>query len=189
MKRILLLGHTDLRVFLKVRSSFVWLFVVPILFMGFMGYAFRGPRDPSNLRPTVLVDNRDTNYLSAVFVKELGTHGLRVFDPSTKDDVSQQITIPSDFTARVLAGEQAKVGFYKKEDTDPGSAAMVELRLVRALIGINSHLLLASSESGGISAARFKPSRALRRLCAWTLGLPGANRSRPGSTLPCPATW
>jgi ABC-2 type transport system permease protein len=109
----------------------------------------RGPGQPGNLRPTVQVDNRDTNYLAAVFVEELGSQGMRVLGPSSTEEAPQKIRIPEDLTARVLAGKQAKVQFSRKDNTISGEGAMVELRLVRALIGVNSHLLIAGAAGNG----------------------------------------
>ncbi len=144
MKQILLIGHNDLRVFLRAKASYIWLFVMPVVFIGFMGFAVRGPGDPSNPRPTVLVDNRDTNFLGTVLADELGTHGLRV----VHEDAPQIIRLPEDFSERILSGKQAKVEFSRKENEVTGEGAMVELRLVRALIGMNSALLVASSHGG-----------------------------------------
>ena len=149
MRTVLLIGLNDLSVFLRVKASFIWLFVVPLVFIGFMGFAMRGPGQPGNLRPTVRVENRDTNYLAAVFIQELGSQGMSVLGPDSTQDAPQKIIIPADFTARVLAGEQAKVQFTRKDNTVTGEGAMVELRLVRALIGINSHLLLAGAAGNG----------------------------------------
>ena len=149
MRAVLLIGINDLRIFLRAKASFIWLFVVPLVFIGFMGLAMRGPGQPGNLRPTVQVDNRDTNYLAAVFVEELGSQGMRVLGPASTEEAAQKILIPADFTAHVLAGEQAKVQFSRKDNGISAEGAMVELRLVRALIGINSHLLLAGTASDG----------------------------------------
>ena len=145
MKQILLIGHTDLRVFLRAKASYIWLFVVPVVFIGFMGFAVRGPGDPSNARPTVLVDNRDTNFLAVIFTDELGTQGLRVLHPGSSEEAPQRNHVPEDFSERILSGEQAKVELSKKESEVTGEGAMVELRLVRALIGMNSALLVASA--------------------------------------------
>ena len=146
MKQIFIIGHNDLRVFLRRKASYVWLFVTPVIFIGFMGYAVRGPGDPANVRPTVLVDNRDTNFLASVFTSELGTQGMRAVNPGSGEEAPQGIRVPADFTQRILSGKQAKVEFFKKENELSGEGAMIELRLVRALIAMNSHLLVASSK-------------------------------------------
>ena len=72
MKQICDIGHTDLRLFLKRKSAYVWLFAMPLAFVYFMGFANRGPGVPSNRKPPVLVENQDTNFLGQVFLDELG---------------------------------------------------------------------------------------------------------------------
>jgi ABC-type multidrug transport system permease subunit len=61
------------------------------------------------------------------------------------------IRIPPDFTARVLSGKQAKVEFSKKENSLSAESAMIELRLARALIRMNSHLLTAMTRGASLS--------------------------------------
>ena len=67
MKRILDIGHTDLRLFFKHKSAYVWLFVMPLLFVYFMGFGNRGPGKAYNRTPPVLVENADTNFLAGSF--------------------------------------------------------------------------------------------------------------------------
>jgi hypothetical protein len=66
MKHILDIGHTDLRLFFKHKTAYVWLFVVPLAFVYFMGFAARGPGRPYNRTPPVLIENNDTNFLGQI---------------------------------------------------------------------------------------------------------------------------
>jgi ABC-2 type transport system permease protein len=149
MKTALLIGHNDLRLFLRNRASFVWLFVVPVAFVYFMGFANRGPGSPGNPRPSVLVENRDAGFLGGVLLDELGAQGLNVLSPTNAADAKRGVRIPADFTTNVLAGQQGKVGFFEVEGGGDAAAALVEIRLVRALIAVNSHLLEQAAASTG----------------------------------------
>lgn len=148
MKRLRLIGHNDLRLFLRSKVSYIWLFAMPLVFVYFMGYANRGPGAPSNPRPAVLVENQDTNFLAAVLLDELGTQGMRTVGPDQAAEAQRGIRIPPDFTRRVLEGQPAKVEFFQREGSPSGEAAMIELRLVRALVAINSHVLAAATATG-----------------------------------------
>ncbi|MBI5383409.1 MAG: ABC transporter permease [Verrucomicrobia bacterium] len=141
MKPALLIGHNDLRLFLRNRSSFIWLFVLPLAMMYFMGFAVRGPGDPSNPRPSVLVENLDTNFLGRVFLSELGAQGLKLVAPTNRAEAQRGLRLPADFTQRVLSGQQSKVEFFTVPGSGDEAAAMIELRLVRALVAVNSHLV------------------------------------------------
>ena len=148
MKNALLIGHNELRLFLKSKTSYIWLFAVPLAFVYFMGFANRGSGDPANPRPAVRIDNQDTHFLSQVFLDELDAQGMRRVDDAHRNEAERGIRIPPDFTARVLNREQCKVEFFQLEGSGAPEAAMIELRLVRALIAINSHLLEAASRAG-----------------------------------------
>ena len=147
MRRILDIGHNDLRLFLKSKSAYIWLFAVPLAFVYFMGFANRGPGDPYNRKPPVLVENNDTNFLGRVFLDELGTQGMWLLDPTNRESAARTIRIPGDFTTRVLSGEQCKVGFLNRDGAAEADAAIIEVRLVRALIAMNSHLLEAAAQT------------------------------------------
>lgn len=147
MKRILDIGHNDLRLFLKSKSAYIWLFAVPLAFVYFMGFANRGPGNPYNRKPPVLVENNDTNFLGRVFLDELGTQGMWLLSPTNRESAARTIRIPEDFTRRVLNGEQIKVGFLNREGSAEADAAIIEVRLVRALVAMNSHLLEAATQT------------------------------------------
>ena len=63
MKHLFDIGLTDLRLFLKRKSAYVWLFVVPLGFVYLMGSANMGPGDPYNRTPPVRIENEDSNFL------------------------------------------------------------------------------------------------------------------------------
>jgi ABC-type multidrug transport system permease subunit len=150
VKHILDIGHNDLRLFLKRKSAYIWLFVVPLLFMYFFGAAMKGPGDPYNRRPRVLIENADTNFLGRALLDELGETLKRV-KPEDAKDAAAIIRIPADFTTKVLAQEQTKVQLAKGKNTDePADPTIIEFRLVRALIALNGHMLEAVGTTNGI---------------------------------------
>ena len=149
MNLVLALGHNDLRLFLRNRASFAWLFVMPLVFVYFMGFANRGPGSPSNPRPTVVVENADTGFLGGSFLEILGDQGLNVVEPARAGNAKRGIRIPAGFTDAVLAGKQAKLEFEKVLGSDVAAAALVEIRVLRAVIALDSHLLEHATGSGG----------------------------------------
>ena len=145
MKRILDIGHTDLRLFLKHKSAYVWLFVMPLAFVYFMGFANHGPGKPYNRTPPVLVENADTNFLGRIFLDELSSQNMWLLDPTNRETAARVIRIPADFTSRVLRQQQSKVQFLRHDASEEADAALIEVRLVRALIAMNGHLLEAAT--------------------------------------------
>lgn len=141
MRRALDIGHTSARLFLRNKTAYVWLFLMPIGFMYFMGFANRGPGSPSNRVPTVRVENLDLQALGRVFLDELGAQGLRILPPTEGNPADRSLRIPQDFTARIVQRQPARIQFLHREGSDAGDAALVELRVWRALIAINAHLV------------------------------------------------
>jgi len=159
MKRILNIGHTDLRLFLKHKSAYVWLFVVPLAFVYFMGFANRGPGNPFNRTPPVLVENADTNFLSRIFLDELSAENMWLLDPTNREAAVRVIRIPADLTANAQQLKPTKLQFLKRDDAGEADAALIEIRLIRGLIALNGHLLEAATQtnySGGITEAHLR---------------------------------
>jgi ABC-type multidrug transport system permease subunit len=162
MNAALVIGHNDLRVFLRTRLAWVWLFIVPLAFVYFMGFANRAPGDPANPRPPVQVENHDSGLLSRVLLEELGAQGMQVVDPA-RGGATRGLRIPPDFTARVLRHEPARVEFFQVEGSGAGEAALIELRLVRTIIALNSHLIelvTSRGEAALTNAAAWEAVRA-----------------------------
>jgi ABC-type multidrug transport system permease subunit len=147
MKRILDIGHTDLRLFLKHKSAYVWLFVVPLAFVYFMGFANRGGNKPYNRTPPVLIENADTNFLGRIFLDELNAQNMWLLSPTNKEPAARIIRIPPGFTGNALQFKQTKLKFLKGEDSGEADNALIEVRLVRALIAMNGHLLEAATQT------------------------------------------
>jgi ABC-type multidrug transport system permease subunit len=159
MKRILDIGHTDLRLFLKHKSAYVWLFVIPLAFVYFMGFGNRGPGDPANRKPPVLVDNQDTRFLGRVFLDELGAQGMWLLSPTNREPAARGIRIPAEFTDNALQQKQTRLEFFKREGSAEADAAIIEVRLVRALIAINGHILEAVTDTntpGTVTEAKLR---------------------------------
>jgi ABC-2 type transport system permease protein len=162
MRRILDIGHNDLRLFFKSKTAYVWLFLIPTAFVYFLGFAARGPGDPSNRNPPVLIDNKDTNFLSRALLEEMNAEGLWVVDPTNAGKAARELHIPADFTERTLRGQKTRLLFLRREGAGEADGAMLELRLTRALIGLNGHLLEAAGKDGAAASLTEKSLREIR---------------------------
>ncbi|HZL44567.1 MAG TPA: ABC transporter permease [Verrucomicrobiae bacterium] len=152
MKRILDIGHTEARLFLKHKSAYIWLFFVPMAFVYFMGFANRGPGDPYNHKAPVLIENADTNYLGRIFLDELSAQNMWLLSPTNRETAARVIRIPAEFTDNALHLKPTKLQFLQRGDSGEADAALIEVRLVRALIAMNGHLLEAAAETNTLEA-------------------------------------
>jgi ABC-type multidrug transport system permease subunit len=162
MRRILAIGHTDFRVFFKSKTAYIWLFVIPTAVIYFLGTAIHGPGDPQNRQPPVLIDNQDTNFLSRALLEEMNAQGMWVVDATNAQKAARELRIPADFTGRALRGEKTRLKFIRREGAGEADGAMLELRLTRALIGLNGHILEAVSREGTIAALTEERLREIR---------------------------
>lgn len=162
MKRVFLIGHNELRLFLKNRTAYVWLFLMPLAFVFFMSFAVKEGGRPGNRVPPVLIENLDTGFLSALFIEEMAAQGLWRVDPSKGETAERGIRFPADFTSRILAGQRAKVEFSTIAGSSSADAAIIEARLVRALVRFNSHLLETLSQPNAPTPLTAETLRATR---------------------------
>ncbi len=147
MKRVLDIGHNGIRLFLRNKAGYVWLFLVPLVFVYFFGVSFRGPGDPANPRPRVLLENRDKGFLGKLLLEELGADGMQFVEQAKAGEAERGIRIPADFTEKVLRAEQVKTEFFEISGSGSESAFLIEMRLVRGLVALNAHLFELASRS------------------------------------------
>jgi ABC-2 type transport system permease protein len=155
MRLIWLIAKNDLRLFLKEKVAYFWLFGAPLLFAFFMGMN-RGPGDPSNPRPPLLLENKDSGFMGKVFVDELGVQGFRLISPTNTESAQRGVRIPTNFTVNILARKPVKVEFFQLKESGADAAAMTEVRLVRTLITINSHLIEQAGEGPTLTEASLR---------------------------------
>jgi ABC-type multidrug transport system permease subunit len=162
MKAIFEIARNDLRLFLRERTSWIWLVAVPLAFVYFMGFAARGPGEPVTPTPEVRIENLDPGFMGRLLLEALGGQGLRMVAPDHAG-AKRGITIPADFTERVLARQRVDLDFFKVGDADDAAAAMVELRLVRALIVMNSLLVEHAMAKAGAAPTEESLRELLKR--------------------------
>lgn len=153
MNVIWVIARNDLRVFLKDKGGYVWLFGMPLIFMYLFGSAMTGSNsEPQNPKPRVIIENRDQGYLGELFVTQLEQEGFSIIQPkssSDSDDTMKEsvIAIPTDFTLNVEAAKQVKIDFLKTSKGDAQPAAMVEVRLTRAIVSLTSAIFSVVTET------------------------------------------
>jgi ABC-type multidrug transport system permease subunit len=154
MNLIWLIAMNDLRLFLREKSGHFWLFGSPFLFAFFMGLANRGPGDPANPRPPVLIENHDQGFIGKVFLTELGAQGLSI--STNKDDIAERgLRLPANTTEQILAKKPIKFEMFQKNGSGEEAGMLVEAKIIRALIALNSYFL---ENAGSISEQSLRAS-------------------------------
>jgi ABC-type multidrug transport system permease subunit len=158
MKQLLDIGQTDARIFLRKRSAWLWLFAAPLAFTYFLGLVNQGYGDPGNWRPPVLITNKDTNFLGRLFLEELDAQGMRRVDSAHRDSAESVISIPADFTEKAIRGEPVKISLSERDGSGEADATLIELRITRALIAMNGHILEVGVAEDKLRQAMARPN-------------------------------
>jgi ABC-2 type transport system permease protein len=144
MRNLVSIGHNEVRMYLKHRTSLIWLFGLPLLFATFMSFVPYGRGTAENRHPPVRIENSDTGFLSEVLVAELSAQGLWRVDPVRDPKVQpvRTIRIPADFTASVIEKRASNVELVPQSGADTqADGLLIEARLLRALVSVNSRLI------------------------------------------------
>jgi ABC-2 type transport system permease protein len=141
MRHVFHIGFTDTKLFLRDKTAYIWLLLMPLLFIGFTGKLNRGPGGPAVAQPGVFIENRDTGFLGAIMLREIGEQGLYLLGPDQAETAPRRIIIPADFTERILAKEPSSLAFVKTGGGGEEENFLVEARLARAVIAMNGFLI------------------------------------------------
>jgi len=142
MREIFQIAINDVRLFLKDKSGYVWLFLAPLGFIYFTGVPSNGPQSaPSNPKPSVVIENLDTGFMGTLLMEEMNAQGMRVLDAKSNEKADRRIVIPTDLTDKIQAEERVKLNYVKMEGSGDESAAMIEMRLLQATLAINANLV------------------------------------------------
>lgn len=140
MRSIWIIAHNDLRLFLREKAHYFWLFGSPLLFAFFMGMAIRGPGSPANPRPQIQVENRDGGFMGQLFTEHLVRQGVNI---TTNIDagVERVLRIPPQFTSNILSKTQVKLELVQPSGGRAEAKSLVELKAFRALVAFNAQLI------------------------------------------------
>lgn len=141
MKLAFWIARSDIALFLKDKSGYAWLFVMPLVFTYFFGMSMGGNGGtPANPNPSIVVENLDEGLLGARFVRVMESKGIRMAEPEDEDAPERKIVIPADFSRRIENREKVELIFEKKEGSHMESAVLLQTRLLRSMIQVVSIL-------------------------------------------------
>lgn len=156
------LARKDLRQIFRAKETWVWAFVMPVVFFYFIGTVTGGfSRPRSAVEHIGLSAPADAGFLVDQFVTRLEALGYKVerVDTQKLNSHTRRITVPEGFTASVLAGKQAVL---KLSPAGGGlSADYDEIRVKRAAYAVLADLIVALKDNGQATPAAFEKLAAL----------------------------
>ena len=139
MRTILTIAVLDLRRFFVDRTSYIWLFLMPLAFVYFTGIPNQtGPGEPEDPRPALYVDDQDEGFLGKRVAEALEAQGF--WKVESEDQAPRGVRIPPNFSENALEGAPVPIVYFKTDSEDEQSDLM-ELRLFRALAALNGALV------------------------------------------------
>lgn len=86
-----------------------------------------------------MVDNADAGFLGRLS-KNSASRGFK-WSVGRMEQMATGARIPTNFTADVMEGRQGRVGYLSSRQSGEAAAVLVEMRVARAMLAINAHLL------------------------------------------------
>ena len=134
--------HT-LKTVLKDKTAFIWMLLVPTLYIFIFGSAFKHQQDPRKNQAYLAVMNKDRGFLSSLLLKGIRSENISV--DSLKDFPEEMPTrlliIPEDFTEKVLADEKTVLKFNVKSDAHQEATMTAKLAVQKSYIRLLAGLV------------------------------------------------
>jgi ABC-2 type transport system permease protein len=105
------IAFNDLKFMLKERESQIWMFLMPLGFCAFFGFAFQ-ERDRGPSKPTIAYATADEGFASLAFKAELDSMGYNVVEVNDEIELERyrrQLHVPENFTESLLEGTESTV--------------------------------------------------------------------------------
>jgi ABC-2 type transport system permease protein len=183
LDRIFFIARNETAFFFRTRETYVWAFVMPVLFMYFIGTVtsqFGGTGMGSPDRIVVSVPPT-AGFLADQLVLRLQENGLAVDRenaPGNPSEAPRRIIVPADFTASALRGEKTVVKLLRK---DEGLANdFDQFRVARAVYTVLADLIACDASGSQRDPAAFTRIREMPR--ALTLDLQSAGKRKQPPT-------
>jgi ABC-2 type transport system permease protein len=136
---------SDLAFMMKQREAQLWMFIMPLGFCAFFGFAFKGQSHGTD-KPTIAYASSDTSFASLAFEAELDSMGYNVVpagDPQELSRYRRQVYVPAGFTQRLESGERSTVVF--KHRLDELGAQSDRVKIQRAIWRLLGAVAVAAS--------------------------------------------
>jgi ABC-2 type transport system permease protein len=153
LRDALFLVRKDTRLMFRGRETWLWVFIMPVVFFYFIGTVTGGFSRPSADRPAIALEaSPDGGFLVDVLARRLEERGYRVVRPAPGSDAARytrRLTVPPGFTDNVVSGKPMKVRLTRSGGGL--DANYDEVRAGRAVYSLLADLIVVDGEGGKIT--------------------------------------
>jgi ABC-2 type transport system permease protein len=170
----LYLAYRDLRYLLRRRESWLWTFVMPVIFFYFIGNVTGGFGSHEKRDPIAVTAPPDAGFLADELIRRLEQRNFQIVHAA---NFFRELRIPAGFTASVLAGKAVKLELIRHGaglDTDYD-----QTRVSRAVYTVLADLAAISSKGAAPSSATFAQLAGEPRLITMDVTSAGKRKDPP----------
>ncbi|MGD0300212.1 MAG: ABC transporter permease, partial [Bryobacteraceae bacterium] len=150
LRDALYLAYRDLLYLLQRRETWLWTFIMPIVFFYFIGSVTGGFGSHEKRDPIAMIVPPDAGFLADELIRRLEQRNFQVVHT---ENFFRELRIPPGFTATVLAGKPVKLQLTRYGagiDTDYD-----QTRAARAVYTVLADLVAVSSKGGTPNSTSF----------------------------------
>ncbi len=131
MKYIAILAQHALTGVFRDKTAFLWMVIMPAVFIFIFGSAYRSGSDPTLSRARITVVNHDRGELGLRLLKHLSGANIRV--DTTLSTATRVLTIPDSFSQCLLDNRKTGLGWEILNNSDPLARTTADLAVKKAV--------------------------------------------------------
>lgn len=142
MNQTLTIAVQSLRILWKDKTAFIWMLLLPTIYIFFFGNAFKYENDPSKSKAYLAIHNMDDGILSDLLIEGIRSENIYVDSLSTLPELptTRLLIIPQDFTKRVLSNKKTELQFETKAGTNIEAETAANMAIRKSYIRLIADL-------------------------------------------------
>ena len=158
MRKIITIAIQGLRVIWKDKYAFIWMLLLPTVYIFFFGSVFNSQNDHSKDRAYLGVYNQDKGILSQVLIDGLKSENINVvlLDSMPEKVNPRLLIIPPDFTSKVLNLEKTELEFATKKGTNLEAEMTTSLAIRKSSLRLLADLVEITSQGDSVTIDNVK---------------------------------
>ncbi len=183
LRRALFIAAKEVNFFFRDRETYIWSFVMPVVFMYFIGTVTSQYGGGTGMTPVdriAVAAPKDAGFLADQLVKRLEQNGLAVDRKDSVDalgDASRRLILPEKFTDTALRGEKTVVKLHRK---DEGLANdFDQFRVARAVYTVLADVVVCTAAGASPDAAAFERLHKMPRAVTLDVQQAGKRKQPP----------
>ena len=142
MRAVLIITFQALRLLFRDKTAFIWMLLVPCVYIFVFGSAFKSARDPAKSKAYLAIYNQDQGYLSDRLMQGLLSESIAIdtlFAYPEKPTI-RLLVIPDSFTTNLLNAKKVELIFEKKSGTSIEAEATAEMAIRKSYLRLLADL-------------------------------------------------